>query len=319
MHWLTRRLDGAHWSAEDEGHLQRWLQMRPEHLAEYRAAEATLALMSQPGAFAPAEISRVLARHAGPAPAKAGTHPTRRRVLRLAAAAVLAAGAATLWFAWPQGPTHATGLAETRTMTLPDGTVAHLDAQTGLDYADTGGWRTVRLHHGTAVFEVAPGQLPFQVVAGSWTVRDIGTTFQVQLRSVASQPAVEVAVAEGEVELSSHLHPTTPVRLMEGEETTWSTGSDRPEPTARASSRADFATWREGRFRYRNQPLPHVLEDLQRYHPGKIVLKDRSLAAHTVTGTLSPRDLPQALHALEAILPLKATPTPGGDIEITRR
>ncbi|WP_075090386.1 hypothetical protein [Verrucomicrobium spinosum] len=56
-------------SAEDERHLQSWLKIRPEHLDEFLAAQATLAVMSQPGAFDRAEIARVLARHP-PRPAR---------------------------------------------------------------------------------------------------------------------------------------------------------------------------------------------------------------------------------------------------------
>lgn len=315
MHWLVRKLNPAEWSAEDERNLQSWLKTRPEHLDEFLAAQATLTVMSQPGAFDSEEIARVLARP----PSTARKTLTRRRTLGLAAAAALALGATGAWMIQNRN-THTTGIAETRQITLPDGTHVHLDAQTSLHFESTKEGRTVHLRHGAAVFEVAPHHAPFQVVAGAWSVRDIGTTFQVLLRNDEVNGAVEVGVAEGEVELTSQRHPATaPVKLIAGEETTWEGGSEHPSAKTHTASPGDFAAWRDGRLRYRNRPLAHVLADLQRHQKGRLVLLDPELARLTVTGTLSTRDLKQAYAALEQILPLRFATQAGGEVQVLRR
>lgn len=315
MHWLVRKLSPAEWSADDERNLQSWLKTRPEHLDEFLAAQATLTVMSQPGAFDSEEIARVLARP----PAASRKRFTRRHTLGLAAAAVLTLGAVGGWMI-QNGNTHTTGIAETRQITLPDGTHVHLDAQTSLHYETTSSGRTVHLRHGAAVFEVAPHRVPFKVVADAWSVRDIGTTFQVLLRDDQAHGTVEVAVAEGEVELSSQRHPvTTPVRLTAGEETTWEGGSEHPSAKTHNASPGDFAAWRDGRLRYRNRPLSQVLADLQRHQKGRLVLLDPELAQLTVTGTLSTRDLKQAYAALEQILPLRFAMQANGEVQVVRR
>lgn len=315
MHWLVRKLNPAEWSAEDERHLQSWLKVRPEHLDEFLAAQATLAVMSQPGAFDSAEIARVLAR---PPVASRQTF-TRRRLAGLATAAVLTLSATGAWMIQNRN-TYSTGIAETRQITLPDGTHVHLDAQTSLHYEATESGRTVHLRHGAAVFEVAPHRAPFKVAADTWSVRDIGTTFQVLLRNDAPRGTVEVGVAEGEVELTSDRHPATPpVRLSSGEETTWEGGSDRPSAKIHNASPGDFAAWRDGRLRYRNRPLSQVLADLQRYQKNRLVLLDPELARLTVTGTLSTRDLKQAYTALEQILPLRFAVQASGEVQVLRR
>lgn len=315
MHWLVRKLNPAEWSAEDERNLQSWLKTRPEHMDEFLAAQTTLGVMSQPGAFDSSEIARVLARPS----AGARKTSTRRRITGLAAAAVLALGATGAWMIQNRN-THSTGIAETRQITLPDGTHVHLDAQTSLHYEATESGRTVQLRHGAAVFEVAPHRAPFKVVADAWSVRDIGTTFQVLLRDDGAHEAVEVGVAEGEVELTSHRQPaTSPVRLTAGEETTWEDGSEHPSAKTHNTSPGDFAAWRDGRLRYRNRPLSQVLADLQRHQKGRLVLQDPELARLTVTGTISTRDLKQAYAALEQILPLRFAAQASGEVQIVRR
>lgn len=316
MHWLVRKLNPAEWTAEDEKNLQQWLTLRPEHHNEYLAAQAALSLMSQPGAFSADEVARVLNRPSTPATSSA----SRRRWVGLAAAAAIGVAATGAWIALSQQKTYSTGLAETRQVTLPDGTTVYLDAQSSLRYSASASGRTVQLDQGTAVFEVAPNRSPFLVTTGSWTVRDIGTTFQVQLRSGPTDTALEVSVAEGEVELASTRHPETPpVRLLAGEETTWNSSGAQPAARGRAPERVDFAPWREGRLRYRNQPLTHVLADLQRYHRGRLVLADPELGQMTVTGTISTRDLKQAFATLEQVLPVQFASAGGGEVRITRR
>ncbi|WP_075090387.1 FecR family protein [Verrucomicrobium spinosum] len=232
---------------------------------------------------------------------------------------MLTLSAAGVWILQSRN-TYATGIAETRQITLPDGTRVHLDAQTSLHYEATGSGRTVHLRHGAAVFQVAPHPTPFKVAADTWSVRDIGTTFQVLLRHDAPHGTVEVGVAEGEVELTSERHPATPpVRLSAGEETTWEDGSDRPSDKTQTASPGDFATWRDGRLRYRNRPLSQVLADLQRHQKDRLVLLDPELGRLTVTGTLSTRDLKQAYTALEQILPLRFAVQGSGEVQVLRR
>ncbi|HSJ00914.1 MAG: FecR family protein [Verrucomicrobium sp.] len=325
VYWLSRKLNTAEWTAEDERSLQRWFLNHSENQEAYLTAQEALAVMSQPGAFDSDEIARVLARPS------AASRNVRRRVVALAAAAAVTVSLGLGWLMWRErgyitGSDYATVVGETRQVTLPDGTLAHLDAVSTLTYESSNGQRIVRLEKGAAVFEVAKDpRRSFQVQADGWVIRDIGTTFQVRLgagpEAEGSASAVlEVGVEEGEVELRSHMAGTTgPVRLTAGEETTIFTQSGG-DPIVR-KSRVDgrFALWREGRLSYREEPLSRVLADLQRYHKGRIVLASAELGELTVTGSLSTKDVSQAFEALSQILPVQVTVAAGGDVRVERR
>lgn len=63
--------------------------------------------------------------------------------------------------------------------------------------------------------------------------------------------------------------------------------------------------WREGRLVFRQRALGEVLELLDRYRPGMIVLVDGSLAGKRVTGAFDIDDTDKALSAIERVMGLK--------------
>ena len=94
-----------------------------------------------------------------------------------------------------------TGVGETRTIRLPDGSIISAGADTDLVATLLKGSRTVVLGNGEAYFRVVknPGR-PFTVRAGDTTVTDIGTAFDVR----RTLNGVIVAVAEGVVDVATH-------------------------------------------------------------------------------------------------------------------
>jgi transmembrane sensor len=84
--------------------------------------------------------------------------------------------------------------------TLADGSVATLDAGTTLHARF--GWRhrELDLERGRLQLQVAPSSKALQLRAGDSTIRDIGTTFQVER---LHDGLVEVALLEGAVEVSN--------------------------------------------------------------------------------------------------------------------
>ena len=87
-----------------------------------------------------------------------------------------------------------------RQQTLADGSVATLDAGTTLHARF--GWRhrNLVLERGRVQLQVAPSSKALQLRAGDSTIRDIGTTFQVER---LNDGLVEVALLEGAVEVSN--------------------------------------------------------------------------------------------------------------------
>jgi transmembrane sensor len=300
--WVVRRLDATSWSAEDERALRAWLAESPRHAEEFRRAEEALGVLQQRDVFAPAEIERLLARSAPP------ERPPRSR--RAYWAATLAAAAVLLIFAvlyFTAGETFTTGVGERRTVVLPDGTRAQLDAGTRLQCRFSKTQRQVVLKTGGVVFQVAEdSSSTFAVRAGGCLIRDIGTTFDVHLRTgmEGRPPDVAVAVSEGVVEVhSTATEDGGFVRVVAGEQMVWN--GEAQAPLVGKTATGQFAAWREGRLHYRDRPLVEVLGDLQRYSPDRLVLADAELGRLAVTGTLRTENLEDALVALRFVLPLR--------------
>ncbi|MCB0570964.1 MAG: FecR domain-containing protein, partial [Phaeodactylibacter sp.] len=119
----------------------------------------------------------------------------RLRVWRLAAAAAVVALILIGVGLYPREQSWAAAMAEQRSISLPDGSEAILNAATTLSYRN--GWlrnsRKVKLD-GEAFFSVTPG-VPFTVRTGIGEVRVLGTQFNVLARG----SRFEVACMEGSV------------------------------------------------------------------------------------------------------------------------
>ncbi|WEZ82400.1 FecR domain-containing protein [Rhizobium sp. 32-5/1] len=165
---------------DSDGEFQSWMGRSPVHQRAWDHALKTWQLM---GEVAPVH------QHLWPAdlPVMGHVPIRRRRLLRAGGvAAVLAAGlmavlAAPSLLVWWQAD-YMTRTAESRIVTLEDGTIVHLGGDSAIrtDISQTG--RNVTLLAGEAFFEVAhDAALPFSVDAGGVKVMVLGTVFDVQL------------------------------------------------------------------------------------------------------------------------------------------
>jgi len=180
--------------------------------------------------------------------------------------------------------------AETRAVTLPDGSTMTLDGDSAAALDDGGKTRGVDLLAGRAYFEVAKNaQRAFVVSAGEVEVTVHGTAFDVLL----SEKTVSVAVAEGSVSVEAvgqgaNLHPgeRALVDLVTGRITT-----DRVAP-------GSIAAWREGQLIVNGATIGEIIGELRRYHRGMIILPESSFAARRVAGIFDLRDPSAALQGL---------------------
>ncbi len=128
--------------------------------------------------------------------------PPRRRWLVPAAAAVaaclaLALAYEPLWLLWRADFRTATG--ELRTVTLPDGSRAHMNADTALALDYGGDRRRLSLLAGEAWFEVEPDpSRPFVVEAAGAEIAARGTAFDIATDKIST----EVTVTEHAVEVT---------------------------------------------------------------------------------------------------------------------
>lgn len=233
--------------------------------------------------------------------------PTRRRFLAVgalggAAACAAALGGAVVLTGWPDGLT--TGIGERRTVTLDDGSVLTLDADSALSIAFTAGERRVRLTGGRAHFVTAPDPgRPFVVTCAEGRIATADASFVVH-RCLDS---VVVAVESGTASLTTGMEPPLPIAA--GQSRSYS--PDGPGPLLSQGVAVENA-WRHGRLVFQGQTLDAVIADLNRYHPARIVLWDRPLAGLRFDGSVDISRPDAALNAILRTLPLRTLrPVPG--------
>jgi transmembrane sensor len=227
--------------------------------------------------------------------------PQRRRWKRwtagigvaLAASAFLLLAGPSLLIRWQAD--HVTSTAETRTLTLEDGTVIEMGADSALATEITPSVRQVTLLSGEAFFDVAhDAARPFTVNAGGVAVAVLGTAFDVQL----SDDATTVELARGTVAISydgpdhKQNFELSPGQMAAVDHKTGAVMRDAIAPE-------DIAAWRSGRMFVNDITVGAATERLQRYHPAWISIPDPALASRRVTGLY---DLKNPDAALEAIV-----------------
>lgn len=268
----------------------RWRAQSPEHERAAREAEAVWGALPE---------TRSAERY------RRRTRRTRR-LLALAAAACVAAIAVTIALPEPLAglySDYATRTGERRMIELADGSRVWLNSDSALSVDFSAAARNLHLHSGEALFEVAKDPArPFVVQAKGGAVRAVGTRFDVDSRG----PQVRVEVSEGVVQVDSA--GSQPVRLSAGERLSY---GERvaPEP-AQPLDLSSASAWQRGKLIFNQRPLGEVLDELERYLPGRIVLTDRALRQHKVSGVFDLDDPGALLKTLERLQPVKVTHLP---------
>ena len=220
-------------------------------------------------------------------------------VATTAAAACLAVVlfAGPLLDGWPfgraGGETYHTALGERRVVALADGSVVTLNTLTRIEVAYADDQRRVRLQAGQASFAVArDADRPFVVVAGTGSVRALGTEFDVyktdagqvivtllegsvEVRPVADEPPATAPAGQDAVVVS-------PVQLTPGDRVAIAARGD-----VSAVARVDVkraAAWRDGWVDLKDVPLSHAIREINRYSEIKLVLRDPGLADLRIGG-----------------------------------
>ncbi len=222
--------------------------------------------------------------------------PARPR-RRLVAAAAAAIAACLLLLAAPPlllrlEADHLTATAEVRTLTLEDGTIVRLGAESAITVDFTSIERRVRLLKGEAFFDVVPNAAqPFVVAAGDVLATVLGTSFEV---SLADAGKVGVAVQHGRVRVDSGV-PQVSESLLAGD---WVVVGG-PSGRARGQRPVDeIGAWQGGELVARDRPMLDVVDALRRYYDGRIIVQDSDFARTRVTGIYDLRDPVATLRSL---------------------
>ena len=328
---MTSRADIAPGSAEDEAlrwlvdfddlseaeqlRFNDWLCKRPENRMAFEKVERDwrqldivrqLATDSATGAPDPEVVNKWLRRRR-----------LQRRYLPLAAAAAIAAIAVVLLLLPSQDyeASYRTAVGQYQEILLPDDSIVTLNTNSAATVHFSDAERRVHLLRGEAHFDIAPApERPFSVIAGSSTVRAVGTAFTVYLKG----DVVEVTVTDGVVEVLQGVLPAVernslrvPVKaaepvavpvaktLQEGEkleysETTASVSRFDPGEVARKLA------WRDGMLDFQGETLAEVIEEASRYTSTRITIDDAEIEGLHVTGYFRAGDVDTLLKLIES-------------------
>lgn len=209
----------------------------------------------------------------------------------------------------PVVATYSTGTAETRVITLHDGTVATLGALTQIETTMSDGKRAVLLKSGAALFDVAPeASRPFAVTAGDLTATALGTAFDVRNNG----GVYRVAVAEGRVEVAyPHFISGAPSALTIRRTLTVGQEVAAMRGTGLRAIRNvpvdEIAAWRNEKLIYDGATLGELVADANRYSDRDIVLSDgtQAIAAQTITASFDAGNIDRMLRMVVLSYPIE--------------
>lgn len=241
----------------------------------------------------------------------------RARWWKAAAAALIIAGAATLWIVTraPAMLTASAPAGESAFIELPDGSRVWLNASSSLEYPGNMSryGRTVRLR-GEGYFEVAPDQQhPFEVQTQDLSVQVLGTSFN--LKAYDEDAQLETTLVDGKVAVSLRNTPARRQLLAPGQKllltrknTAGAAGSDwggfyaqLQHNTGTKDTIATETLWRKGRLQFRDQSFAELAKTMERWYNKRIVIADPALNDNRFSGEFRKEDITQALKALQLI------------------
>jgi transmembrane sensor len=294
--WLARVRSGQMGKA-DRAALQAWLQEDLSHgeacLEIYGLWDAAEQIRADPQVLAMRESA--LSRYS------AASRP-RRPMLMAACLAVCALGGvglaavAVTQSAQPALQVFRTGVGQTATIGLIDGTRLTLDTDTTVRTQLTTHKRLIYLDRGRAFFKVAhDGSRPFVVQAAGKSVTATGTAFEV----TAESSRFEVLLVEGKVRVSAPDRKTgdhvVSTDLSPG---TRLTGGGPGSWVLTKVDDHDELGWMEGQLLFNDKPLGQIVTEMNRYSRRKIVIDDPQVASRPVYGAFMAGDVDQFVRAL---------------------
>ncbi len=333
--WHTRQEQGL--DAGEQAELAQWLQASAEHAEAFARMDTGVARLRALPADAVAQwrasqaASQPAAAAASPQPAPAQPTPARPRPWLqallpgprgLAFCAVLLMALGLGWHQWMQPVYSAHYVVERgqrQSLQLPDGSTLELDADTDAQVHLYRHRREVQLAHGQAMFSVAPdASKPFEVQAGPARVAVVGTRFAVRYRQDGIDAGqVRVEVQEGRVRVAATQTPASALLLTAGQST--QVAADGELAPVGSVPPDSVGLWRKGLLRFDHTPLALALQEMERYGPTGLVVRDPAVAALPIGGSYATAKPAEFAHMLTLVLPVRLVPSAGGRAEIVAR
>lgn len=273
--WFALLLDDNA-AEEDHQRFRQWLLADPSHAEAYARMEK----LWQRAAFE---------QHPADKP------PTRRTLLKTVSGTLAVAAIAGSGLIWSRRPDMSTGIGETRLVRLDDGSTVELSAASSISLRFSRFERRIVLQAGEAYFTVATDpSRPFIVEAGALRATALGTAYSVAITS--ERTSVSVTQHQVRVEVDG--------RMMDiGEDQTldWSNDGQTSISTGETETRL---AWRSRNLVFLARPLSEIVEEINRWRNGHLLILDPVLARRQVTAIIDVNDLADIDKTLQQGLPI---------------
>lgn len=296
---------GEDWGADDQVHLESWLEESTAHKVAYWRADQAWNRTFRAAALkgtAQASASRSFA------------NVFRFMALRIAASLIVIAGLGTgaaYLMSGPEYATYRTPIGGRETLRLSDGSHIELNTNTVIRFSRRAGQREVILDRGEAYFEVHHDPAhPFVVLAGGRRITDIGTKFLVRGES----QKLEVSLLEGQVLLSAPHGIDAPSADLTAGNVAVATASDTSITKRPLAALRDQLSWRDGVLIFHHTTLQAACAEFNRYNTQKLVVADAGAAALTIDGKFGARDIEAFTETAEDVLRLHVAKANGETI-----
>jgi len=195
---------------------------------------------------------------------------------------------------------YVTRYGETMTLVLEDGSRVVLNANSSLKvprWLNFANQREVWMT-GEAFFNIESklDRSKFLVHTHNLHVEVLGTRFNVTDR----RDATKVVLQEGRVKVTAN-HKEGEIAMLEKAGDYAEVQVQTPEIITRTVDESLYTTWQEKRLKFKETPLPQVLQTIEDYYGIEIITEDTTLFDRKFSGTLPNNDLDIILQALSNI------------------
>jgi transmembrane sensor len=296
--WFAR-LQADEVTAEEQARFKSWYRASREHARAYDRMRALWEMLEAPAQRVQAKVE---AEQAPEAPPLASKGPYSRRFMAASSlifgVAVLLSNQLSILYQNLQSDYH-TAPGERLTVALDDGSRVTLNTDTALNVDFSAAQRRIELLRGEGYFDVAPNKSrPFIVTNGTASARAVGTAFSVR----DSADAVRVIVSEGTVEVSANnVHQAVLVHL--NQQVSYQQGRIGPVKPANIM---EALAWQRGQLIFNRQPLSTVVDEVNRYRRGQILLINPELKERIVSGVFDTTEPDTAVDGIKATLKINS-------------
>jgi transmembrane sensor len=306
VEWLLRLTSGDATVGEMR-QFESWRRRSEIHAEAYRGALGIWRSLGVAGHEVASATDRAIAAGRVPPPAFASRRMFLTGGLTTAAAAAGVAVIRPPLGLWPSLSDvladYHTVAGERRTVAVTEQVSAELNTRTAVDRRSVARGEAIELIKGeVAISSTCSADQPFIVLAGGGRTRSARAKFNVRNEA----PLVRVICLEGAVQIEQ---ASSSMLLSAGQQAFY---SERGISAAGAVDPSVVTAWQRGLLIFRDEELSQVVEEVNRYWSGRIVVLDTELGRRHVTARIELARIGEVISYVQTVMGAKVRTLPGG-------